>query len=86
MPYEWDGGPVRARKLFARKMFYVSFNEGITVAREDDGTWVELADYTQDAVVSAYSAALRGGHTAVVSDEHYAELVASGYGDYLTEI
>lgn len=86
MPYLWDGGPVRSRKLFERRMFYVSFNEGRTIVREDDGTWVEIHDFTPDNVVQAYSAVLTGGHQATVSDAHYAELVASGYSEYLTAI
>lgn len=86
MPYLWDGGPVTSRKLFDRKMFYVSFNEGITVVRNDEGVWSELDPFEVDAVVQSYDTVLTGGHVTEVSDAHYAELVAAGYGSYLTAI
>jgi hypothetical protein len=67
-------------------MFYVSFNEGITVVRDDEGVWTELDPYSVDSFVQSFDTVLVGGHVTEVSDAHYAELVAAGYGSHLTAI
>lgn len=86
MTYRWDGGPVHYRKHPNRKLFYVGYNEGLTVVRRDDGTWVQIDPYSKDETVTSYSAYLRGGYQQDITDEHYDELVASGFGDYITEV
>lgn len=86
MAYQWNGGPVHNRKVDDRRLFYVGFDEGRTVVRNDDGTWQQIDPFSVDAYVESFSASLRGGRTYDVSDAHAAELIASGFGDYLVEV
>ena len=86
MAHQWNGGPVEVRNFSARHIFYVTYNVGHAVVREDDGTWIQLDLYPQDSVMWGYSATLPGGYIGPISDEHYSELVASGFGDYIDEV
>jgi len=82
----WTGGPVIDREAGrSHKLWWVGWNEGITLARSGDGTWQELT-FPVDQDLSSYSFVLRGGYQQVVPENYYTELVAAGYGSHFTDL
>ena len=86
MRYLWNGGPVVDRELGRpAKLWFLSWNEGVTLARDADGVWRELR-FEVDADLSAYSFVLRGGYRRIIPSVYRDELVAAGYGAYIVEL
>jgi hypothetical protein len=82
--YTWNGGPVRDREVGRpHRLWWVGFNEGITVVRDADGVWSEVTSRTDDSLQNDWAYVLRGGYRAEVPSAYYQELVDAGYGSYI---
>lgn len=79
----WTGGPVVDREAGreGHRLWWLGWNEGVTLARDADGTWHELR-FPVDGDLAGYSLVLRGGYEQVVDEAFYDELVAAGYGSH----
>lgn len=81
--YTWNGGPVVDRGLGRpSKLWWTSWNEGITLVRDADGNWSEVRN-RRDDVLADFTRTLRGGYRQDLSDTDYTELVAAGYAAYI---
>ena len=60
------------------KLWWVDWNEGLTLARSAPGVWEQLS-YPVDEDLSAYSYVIRGGYSQIVPENIYQELVAEGF-------
>ena len=82
----WTGGPVEEYFLGRpAKLWFVDWNVGITLARDNSGVWHEL-QYGMDSDYQQYSFLLRGGYQTIVPEAYYQELVAAGYGAYFKDL
>lgn len=82
----WTGGPTVQRSLGRpAKLWWVRWGEGVTVARDVSGNWVELR-YPVDEDLRQYVFVLRGGYREIVPEGFYNELVAAGYGSYFEDL
>jgi len=62
------------------KLWWVSWPEGLTLARSAPGVWEQLS-YPVDEDLQSYSYVIRGGYQQIVPEEIYLELVAEGFDD-----
>lgn len=82
----WNGGPVWDRELGRpAKLWFVSWDVGITLGRDADGVWHRL-EWGMDSDYAAYTFLLRGGYRKIVPEAYYDELVAAGYGNYFIDL
>lgn len=82
MTHVWGGGPTTSREVGRdHPLWWLDRDEGVTLIRSDAGVWSEVQSAV-DSTLQAASAVLRGGYVQDVSDAHYTELVAQGYGSY----
>jgi hypothetical protein len=78
----WTGKCSTQRLSLGRpaKLWWVSWPEGLTLARSAPGVWEQLS-YPVDEDLNAYSYVIRGGRQQIVPEEIYLELVAEGFDD-----
>ena len=83
----WTGGPTTDRAAGRdHRLWWVSWDEGVTVARTAAGDWVELTYPVDDTLLEDYVFVLRGGYRKIVPESYYTELVAAGYGSYFEDL
>lgn len=81
--FTWGGGLVQDVPLVGvGSVRRRSFDQGVTLVRDDAGEWTEVRGVLMDSQLQAYTLVLRGGYTIDVSEDTYDELVAAGYGSY----
>ena len=86
MAHQWNGGPVEVR-FSARHIFYVTYNVGHAVVRQDDGTMDSTRSLPAgQRDVGDTPPPLPGGYIGPISDEHYFRTSPSGFGDYIDEV
>lgn len=82
----WTGGPVKDLGLGRpAKLWFVDWNVGITLGRDDTGQWHEL-EWGVDSDYQQYTFLLRGGYQSIVPEAYYDELVAAGYGAFFKNL
>ena len=73
-------GPAGGGRLFIR----YRLNRGITVYRKG-GAWFETRYTTEDEYLAADPGFIfKGGYNHILNDEQRTELIAAGYGSYIT--
>ena len=83
----WTGGPTIDREVGrSHRLWWVSWNEGVTVARDASGSWSEFTFPLDADLSNNYVFVLRGGYQRIVPENYYQELVAAGYGSHFVDL